>query len=134
VISKAFAQTNAAPMIGVTSEATGNVLVALWFQIINNPSSLSDILFLMVMAWLCDDLPWPPSKYVKHVTVMLGILTYWAFTNPETVSKIYPHPLAIYLCNGSICGATAYLAHWQIVTRVRDFLSNKKEQQQNQTP
>lgn len=133
-ISKAFAQTNAQPLLGTTPETTGNVLVGIWSQAVNNPASFSVIGLLVVVAWLCDDIPWINSRFVKHITVVAGMSLYWAFANPETVSKIYPHPLAIFLSNGAICGAVAYLAHWQIIERIRGFLQNKadlKTQTQN---
>lgn len=126
-VSKAFAQTNAVPLLGATPDTTGNVLMGIWAQAVNNPASFSVIGLLMVIAWLCDDLPWINSKYVKHLTVICGISLYWAFANPETVSKLYPHPLAIYMSNGAICGAFAYLAHWQIVARLKNFLQNKAD-------
>jgi hypothetical protein len=126
-ISKAFAQTNAVPLLGSTPDSTGNVLMGIWSQAVNNPASFSVIGLLMVIAWLCDDIPWIDSKYVKHITVIFGMSLYWSFANPETVSKIYPHPLAIYMSNGAICGAFAYLAHWQIVARLKSFLAGKAD-------
>lgn len=125
-ISKAFAQTNA-PVLAPTPEQAGNFFIAFWMQAIYNPSSFSCIGLLMVVAWLCDDLPWPPSKYVKHLTVIAGVLLYWSFTDPEIVSKISKHPFSIYLSYGAVCGAVAYLAHWQLVQRLKSFFQNKAD-------
>lgn len=132
-MSKAFAQTNFAPVLGTVPDYTGNVLVGIWGQAVNNPASFSVIGLLMVVAWLCDDFPWINSKFVKHITVVTGMAIYWAFANPETVANIYPHPLAIYLSNGAICGAVAYLGHWQIVARIRNFLETKHAETKVQT-
>lgn len=130
-VSKAYADVSI-PMAGIaTPDYTGNILVGILSQAINNPASFSVIGLLMVISWLCDDLPFIPSKYVKHLTVMTGMSIYWTFANPETVSRIYPHPFAIYISNGAVCGAFAYIGHWQITTRLKLFFANRKIQTQN---
>lgn len=132
-ISKAFAETNAAPMTNVTPEQAGNFFMSFWMQAIYNPSSFAAIGFLMVIAWLCDDLPWPQPKYVKHVTVIVGVLLYWSFTDPDTVAKISKHPFSIYLSYGAVCGAVAYIAHSQVVNRLRALGSKNNETTEQKT-
>jgi len=127
-ISKAYAETTIATV--PPPEQTGSVFTAFWMQAIYNPASFLSIGFLGVVAWLCDDLPFINSKYVKHITVICGMATYWLFSDPDTVSKIYKHPLAIYVSYGAVCGAIAYLGHSQLINRIRDFFASK---QQNQT-
>lgn len=131
-MSRAFADSTMGVVPG--PEQTGSVLTAFWMQAIYNPASFTAIGLLGVVAWLCDDLPWINSRYVKHITVIVGMCIYWAFADPATVSKIYPHPLAIYLSYGAVCGAIAYLGHWQIISRVRDFFATKQQQASTQTP
>lgn len=127
-ISKAFADTSIAGAVPNVEQA-GNFFFSFWMQAIYNPSSFGAIGLLMVIAWLADDLPWPPPKYVKHVTVIAGVLLYWLFTDPDKVALISKHPLSIYLSYGAVCGAVAYIAHWQVVARLMRFSENRKADQ-----
>jgi len=129
-VSKAYADATI-PQNVITPDYTGNILAGILSQAVNNPASFSVIGLLMVIAWLSDDLPFIDSKYVKHLTVITGMSVYWTFANPETVSRIYPHPFAIYVSNGAVCGAVAYIAHWQITQRLRTLFANRKTQTQN---
>lgn len=132
-ISKGFGQTNFASMTGTPPDYTGDVIAGIWKQSVSNPSSFFVIGPLMVLSWLCDDFTFINSKFVKHITVITGMSIYWAFANPETVSKIYPHPLAIYISNGCICGAVAYIGHWQITNRLRALFNNRPQPQTQTT-
>lgn len=130
-LSKAYSQTTLGNV--PTPDQTGNFFVAFWMQAVYNPSSFAAIGLLGVVAWLCDDLPFIDSKYVKHITVIVGMATYWLFTDPETVAKISKHPISIYLSYGAVCGALAYLGHAQVISRLMDFFVNRKQQAQTQT-
>src|ERR1700761_7856746 len=77
-----------------------NILYGMFAQVLNNPSSLLVIAFLCIMAWLADDMPFIPSKYVAHLCVVIGASIYWMFTSEATVPKSFPHPEAVFIVNG----------------------------------
>lgn len=116
-VARGFSQTTIPGSEGIP-DYTGNILIALWSQIVNNPASLSVIPFLCVIAFLVDDLPFINSRYVVHITVIVGMSIYWGYCDPHTVSKIYPHPFAIYISNGAVCGFIAWGAHRQAIARM----------------
>lgn len=113
-ISKAYAQN--APL--ASPDVQANILSAMWLQVVNNPASLTVIGFLCVWAWLFDDLPFISSRYVPHITVILGESIYWLFAGPASVPKSYPYPIAVFVSNGTLCGFFAFLVHRQIVARI----------------
>lgn len=130
-LAKAFAQTNANPnAVTQTGRFDGgdvqaNILSAAYHQILNNPASLMVIAFLCVLAWLCDDLPFINSRYVAHVTVVLGATIYWMFAGPESVPKTFPYPFVVLVVNGTICGFVAFVFHRQAVARLISFVRAK---------
>jgi hypothetical protein len=113
-ISKAYAQSAPAAPVDVSE----NILAAMWMQVVNNPASLTVIGFLCVWAWLFDDLPFVSSRYVPHMTVILGEAIYWLFAGPSSVPKSFPYPMAVFISNGTLCGFFAFLVHRQIVSRI----------------
>jgi hypothetical protein len=121
-ISKAFAQTNAAPAFPESNDLQANILSAAYHQVLNNPASLMVIAFLCVLAWLCDDLPFINSRYVAHLTVILGAAIYWLFAGPESVPKTFPYPFVVLVVNGTLCGFVAFTVHRQMVARIISFV------------
>lgn len=103
-------------------DASAGLAQAMFDQVLNNPSSLLLIAFLCVFAWLADDLPFLNSRYVAHCTVILGALTYWTVTSVASVPKTFPHPQAVFVMNGTLCGFVAFVIHKQAVARVIAFV------------
>jgi hypothetical protein len=91
---------------------------------IHNPASLMVIGVLCVFAWLCDSLPFVDSKFVPHYTVIIGASIYWLFAVPSSVATNFPHPSAVFICNGIFCGFVAAVAHRQIVARLIAYVQN----------
>ncbi len=87
-------------------------------QIVNNPASLLLIFVISIIAWLVETLPSINSKLVPHVCVGLGAAIYWLFVSPSTVPQSFPHPAAVLVANGIICGFIAFILHGQIVLRL----------------
>lgn len=103
-----------------------NILYAMLGQVLNNPSSLLVVAFLCILCWLLDDLPFMNSKYVPHCSVIIGAAIYWMFTSDETVPKSFPHPLAVFVVNGTICGFVAFVVHrWAIARFINYFAANQ---------
>lgn len=127
LVSRALAQTNmptnamewyAEP--GVSSAP--NIVWAMYGQVVNNPASLMVIWVLCVLAWLFDDCPWINSKYVAHLTVVIGGSIYWMFAGPSTVPKTFPYSMPVLVSNGIICGFIAFVIHKQVVHRIIQFV------------
>ena len=118
----AFAQGTAAPAAAFTE---GNIISAMYGQVLSNPSSLLVIAFLSVFAWLLDDLPFINSRYVAHFTVMLGACIYWAFTTERSVPATFPHPFAVFVVNGTLCGFVAFVLHRQLVARLINLVRGR---------
>ena len=117
----AHAQTNTpASFTNAVNNLPGgpNIIYAMYGQVLNNPSSLLVIAFLCIMAWLADDLPFIPSKYVAHLCVIIGACMFRFFTAESTVPTSFPHPQAVFIVNGTICGFVAYIIHRQAVSRI----------------
>ena len=118
---------NTAPT-AVNLAADPNILYAMLGQVLNNPSSLLVIAFLCIVAWLADDLPFIASKYVPHLCVVFGASIYWMFTSVDTVPKSFPHPHAVFIVNGTICGFVAAVIHRQAVARIIDIVRGRAEE------
>lgn len=118
--SQIFAQ-GAAPAVAAGADEM-NIVSALLHQILNNPASMTVIPALCVFAWLCDDLPFINSKYVAHLTVLAGALSYWMFAGIASVPKNFPSPPAVLAVNGIMCGFVAFIVHRQVVARAINFV------------
>lgn len=117
----AHAQTGTLPalaQIGDQLPANGNVIYGMLMQILKNPSSLYVIILLCIVAWIIDDTPIIPSRYAKHICVVLGGCFYWMYATPSSVPNGFPHPYAVYIGNGTLCGFVAVIVHRQAVARV----------------
>jgi hypothetical protein len=123
-LSKVFAQTTNESTASIVASlpATPNILYAALGQVLNNPSSTFVIAFLCVVAWMIDDTPIFPSRYIKHLCVVVGASIYWVFTSESTVPKSFPHPQAVFLVNGTICGFIAFVVHQQAVARLINLM------------
>ncbi len=118
----AIAQTTAkeAPPI-----SDGNVVLAMYQQILHNPASMLVIALLCVVAWLADDLPFISSRYVVHITVIVGGSIFWAYASPKSVPPDFPHPMAVFVANGIICGFVAWVIHRQAIGRFISFVRTR---------
>jgi hypothetical protein len=135
-LSKVFAQTTnelTAPIVA-SLPGTPNIFYAMLGQVLNNPSSMFVIAFLCVMAWVTDDTPVFPSRYIKHLCVVAGASIYWIFTSEDTVPKSFPHPQAVFLVNGTICGFIAFVIHQQAVARLINLMRGNPAGTQIQPP
>jgi hypothetical protein len=119
-VAKALAQTG--DVSPAATEHTANIVSASFYQVINNPASLTVICFLCVVAWLLDDLPFINSRYVAHISVIIGASIYWAFAGLDSVPKSYPVPHAVLVVNGTICGFAAFIIHRQAIARLISFV------------
>lgn len=135
--ARVFAQATPEPAkpLAVAIQSDGpNILYAMFAQMLNNPSSLLVIAFLCVVNWLVDDLPFIPSKYVKHCSVVTGASIFWMFTSRDAVPSYYPHPLAVFFANGTVCGFIAFAAHKKVTMRVINFFESKQSEKKNEEP
>lgn len=119
-----LAQT-AIPVPPLPPEGQANILTAMYDTILHNPSSLFVLCFLCVIAWLMDDLPFIPSKFVTHYTTIIGGGIYWMFCHPDNVPKSFPYPWPPLLCIGMMCGFVAGLFHKTVIGRVIEYVKSK---------
>ena len=131
ITSNIFAQTNANPGLVAALPDGPNILYAMIGQVLNNPSSLLVIAFLGIVDWLADDLPLINSKYVAHISVITGACIYWMFTTESAVPKSFPHPYAVFIVNGCICGFVAAVGHRQIVARLINVIQGNGNNSQS---
>lgn len=118
-ISKVFASdgTNALTQVAPDS-FQGKIFAPFFDQITNNPASMTVLVFLCVIAFVLDDTPVINSRYVTHITIMLGMGIYWLFAGVESVPHYFPHPFAVFAVNGSVAGLLAGLFHRYAVAYV----------------
>jgi len=131
VAANVLGQTNAEvtrPIVEAIPSKSPNILYAMICQVLNNPSSLLVVAFLCIVDWLVDDLPFIPSKYVVHCSVIAGASIFWMFTSRESVPSYFPHPLAVFVVNGSICGFVAFVIHRQAIVRLIGMFSVPKDE------
>lgn len=120
------------PIVDSIPSATPNILYAMFAQMLNNPSSLLVIAFLCVLNWLVDDLPFIPSKYVKHCSVIAGASIFWMFTSRSAVPVYFPHPIAVFVANGTVCGFIAFVIHKKAIARVIEFFEAKQAERKRE--
>lgn len=94
-----------------------DALTAPFKQVLNSPASLLVIPGLSIVAWLIEIAPFINSKFIPHVCVGLGGAFYWMFTSAASVPKSFPHPSAVLVMNGIICGFLAFVVHKQLICR-----------------
>ena len=109
-------QTNDLPRLAPDTAEVG-ILTAMVKQAINNPSSAIFIPALMIVAWLADDLPFIPSRYVAHYVVITGAVCFRFFCLESSVPKCFPHPQAVFVVNGIVAGFVAFIFHKYAVAR-----------------
>jgi hypothetical protein len=124
--------TNQPPEIQQLNGVTDNIIWVMWKQVLSNPSSALHCVVMCIIAWLIDETTWLDSKYIPHVTCLLGAATFWMYAGAATVAKCYPFPQVVLASNGLISGLLAYGGHRQIVARALNFFRERKTQ--NQTP
>lgn len=135
-LSKVFAQTSnelTAPLVAGIPQ-TPNFVYAMYAQVLNNPSSMMVIVALGIMAWILDDTPKFPSRYIKHLCVAVGSCIYWGFTSEATVPKVFPHPQFVFVVNGAFCGFIAFIGHHQGVARLINLARGNPASTQLQPP
>ncbi len=103
------------------TDIQAGIITAMFHQVATNPSSGLVIAALCVFAWLTDDLPFIPSRYVAHLTVIVGAFTFRFFCLESSVPVYFPHPQAVFCVNGIIAGFIAFTVHKQIVARTINF-------------
>lgn len=136
-ILAAHAQTNTPAAFATMSAnlpAGPNIVYAMLGQVLNNPSSLTVLAFLLIVSWLADDTPAFPSRYISHLLVVIGGSIYWMFTSETTVPKSFPHPQAVFVVNGTICGFVAFVAHKQALARLVNLARGNPAGTQIQPP
>jgi len=119
--AQVLGQTNDLPKIIPDIDSTGGIVNAMLRQVMNNPSSVLVIAALCVFAWLVDDLPFVNSRYVAHLTVVVGAFSFRFFCLENSVPKCFPHPQAVFVVNGIIAGFIAFVIHKQVVSRTINF-------------
>ena len=97
---------------------TDNILLVMYRQVISNPASLLHGLILCIIAWLIDETTWIHSRYIPHITILLGGCTYWLYAGSATVAHCYPYPCVVLFSDGMISGLVAYAGHRQIIARL----------------
>ena len=124
--AKVLAQeaTNAATQVAPVS-FQGKIFAPFIDQVLNNPASMTVIAFLCIVAFVLDDTPIINSRYVTHITIVLGMSIYWLFAGTESVPHYYPHPFAVLVVNGSVAGIIAALGHRWVIALAVNYLRNK---------
>lgn len=99
---------------------------ALFQQVVNSPASLLVILGLSVIAYLLEVWPRFNSKFIPHICVLLGASSYWMFSSKASVPAGFPHPAAVLVVNGIICGFLSFLVHVSLIAGlIRKFGADK---------
>jgi len=94
-------------------------------QVLNNPASLTVIVFLCIVAFVLDDTPIINSRYVTHITIVLGMSIYWMFAGADSVPHYYPHPFAVLVVNGAVAGILAGLGHRWVIAFLVNYMRTK---------
>ena len=125
--SKLMAQTTneAATQLVSNGSFQARLFAPFYDQVLNNPASLTAIVFLCIVAFVLDDTPVVNSRYVTHITITLGAATYWLFAGSDSVPHYFPHPAAILVVNGMVAGIVAGLGHRYAVALLVNWLRNK---------
>lgn len=124
--------TNLSSVIPQISPESPNIAYAMVGLVLKNPASMLVIGVLCIWCWLLDDFK-HVQPYVKHISVLVGMSIYWGFTSEAAVPKNYPHPWAVFLANGMICGFIAYIVHRQAIARAIAFLQPDKQMISSET-
>ncbi len=120
--ARVMGQTNDAALAPAAGpDVQAGIINAMFHQVATNPSSGLVIAALCVFAWLADDLPFIPSRYVAHLTVILGAFTFRFFCLESSVPVYFPHPQAVFCVNGIIAGFLAFIVHKQVIARTINF-------------
>lgn len=105
----AMAQDVPAP--AVNEESVIALMKAMVVQVVNSPASLLVIIGLVIIAVVFEVVEWIPSKVILPMCVFGGACTYWIFSPASTVPVHFPHPQAVLVVNGLICGVIAFIIH-----------------------
>lgn len=121
--ASAWAQTDSAPSAdataavgGAASEMDLNIVSAMFKQVLNSPGSLLVIVGLSILAWLIE-ISVVNNKVIPWICVLGGAGSYWLFSSAASVPKDFPHPAAVLVVNGLICGFVAFVLHGQLISR-----------------
>lgn len=106
------------PATAPTPATDGNIYSAMYDTCLHNSASFMVIGLLCVVAWICDTLDFIQQKYVPVYTVLIGASIYWMFAFESSVPANFPHPSAVFICNGVFCGFIAAIFHRQIIARL----------------
>lgn len=117
----ALAQNGMMASAVVIDAPTDNIFMVMYKQVVSNPASLLHVLILCIIAWLIDETSWINSRYIPHITIVLGGCTYWLYAGSATVAQCYPFPSVVLFSNGMISGLIAYASHRQIIARILKF-------------
>ena len=123
VVTAAFAQDVPPP---VNEESVISLLKAMVVQVVNSPASLLVIIGLVIIAVVFEVVEWLPSKVILPLCVFGGACTYWIFSPASTVPQHFPHPQAVLVVNGLICGVVAFVIH---ITAARWMISKLPQKQ-----
>lgn len=126
-VSKALAQSTneAANQIVSTGTFQSRVFAPFVDQVLNNPASITAIVFLGIVAFMLDDTPIINSRYVTHITIILGGISYWLFAGADSVPHYFPHPVAVLVVNGMAAGILAGLGHRWVIAFLVNCMRNK---------
>lgn len=87
-------------------------------QVIKSPASLLVIVGLSVIAAVMEAIkicPSDPIRVILPVCTLGGAAFYWCFAPAASVDKAFPHPHAVFIVNGLVCGFVAFLLHSKLV-------------------
>jgi hypothetical protein len=125
--SKLMAQStnDAANQLVSTGTFQSRIIAPFYDQVLNNPASLTAIVFLCIVAFVLDDTPIVNSRYVSHITITMGACTYWLFAGADSVPHYYPHPTAVLVVNGMVAGIVAGIGHRYVIALLVNWMRNK---------
>lgn len=109
------------PVVNMPNVPTDNIFLVMFRQVVSNPASMLHCVILCIVAWLIDSTTWINSRYIPHVTIIIGACTYWLYAGSATVAHCYPYPSVVLASNGIISGLFAYGGHRQLIARLICF-------------
>ncbi len=121
------------PSAAVPNAPTDNLLLVMFRQVASNPASMLHGLILCIVAWLIDETSWINSRYIPHITILIGGATFWLYAGSATVAKCYPYPSVVLFSDGMISGLLAYGAHRQVIARILTYTRQQSGEPQNKT-
>lgn len=94
------------------------LLQSMVLQVVKSPASLLVIIGLTILSTMAEVIKICPSNPVRIILpfcIIGGAASYWLFSPTSSVDKHFPHPHAVFVINGMVCGIVAFVIHVKAV-------------------